>query len=221
MIVAGILASVFLAADVSGKTPDECRLRPGEPSDFVEYGETDVLQCFRSPDGAFFVSAYNGDLQLVTASEAIPVGTVDGGHILWRPDGSGFSVIDNEGSGQTGNFRYVDVRALPPDVRIDLRESAVARFAAISGCVGGGWYANTWMEGWLPNGQARLVVQDGIHSEGCGTSRTIGVIGDPITGHSSRVLSDEELRREWCAPARHLEFGYCYHERAPAAARAR
>ena len=172
--------------------------------------------CHAAPAGTPVVRVNpNGDIDLLTASGIYPAGAMDGGRILWAPDSRGFVVADHEGSGQTETFRYVDVSTGHPRPIIRLREAAVKRFAQAFRCRDG-FYANTVTDGWAADGKVRLVVQNGVHSEGCvfADDNMIGVIGDPLTGAISRVLTGTEIRAEWCTPKQRADYGYCYEEEA-------
>ena len=55
-----------------------------------------------------------------------------------------------------------------------------------------------------------IIVQEGIHSQGCGGERTYGLVSEPFTGHIDRQLSHVEVVAEWCLPTQRRNFGYCY-----------
>lgn len=204
-------------------TAPQCLFEPS--NNHVEYQDpmTTVGQCFRSPDGDFTVQVKNGRITVTTPHGIFPAGTMDGGRILWSPTSRGFAVADAEGSGETEVFHYVDMTSARPRVALSLRRTAVARFKLAYHCRGSRVYANTIIAGWTPDGLVRLVVQDGVHSEGCRHDEDgmIGVIGDPVTGRIWRQISAADIRRAWCTPAERADYGYCYDETAFAAHRLR
>jgi len=181
----------------------------------VEPADVDILQCYSSPDLKNTVMVKNGLITLDRSGVKSRIGEMDGGRILWNPTSQGFAIADNHGSGQTEIFSYVDLMAPKPHPSKRLTSASVRRFKATFQCRGKAAYANTILNGWTSAGQAELVVQDGVHSEGCSPpGEMIGVIGNPSTGSIARVLTAAEVRREWCSPEQRHEYGYCYDEAA-------
>jgi len=218
-----MLAMLAIMAALVGSTPPQhCLFDIGDHEVEPEDPSIAVDQCYPSPDARFIVKVRDGRITVISARGAFPAGTMDGGRILWSPTSRGFAVADSEGSGETEVFRYVDVMLPRPKVNLSLRRTAIARFKAVYGCHGAGAYANTITAGWTSRGYVRLVVQDGVHSEGCyrghGDTPMIGVIGNPVTGHILRQLSAADIGREWCTEAQRAQYGYCYDEAAFVAA---
>jgi hypothetical protein len=138
---------------------------------------------------------------------------MDSGYLVWSPSSSGFAIADSGGSGESNYFSYVDVSGKSPLRTIKLRRTGIRVFKRIFRCAGRNAYAHAWFQGWDRPGLVRLVVQDGVHSEGCSPPHAdeieIGVLGDPLTGRIDRVLRQADIEREWCTPEGRREFGAC------------
>lgn len=180
----------------------------------------DEPQCFPSPDGRRVAVVQGGVITVQERGGTFRVGTMDYGRILWTPGSDGFAVADSLGSGQTNRFSFVDVTPRQPRMITRLHEASISHFQKSFNCHGSNWLANTWTDGWTPSGEVRLLVQEGHMSEGCmPRGEMIGFIGDPRTGAISRVLSAEQVRREWCTAAQRRQSGYCYDEAEAAVTR--
>ena len=173
-----------------------------------------AAQCVLSPDGRKRVVVISGHISVRNGAESWSAGIIDYGQVVWNPTSTGFVVADNAGSGQSSYFSYVDLehRALG---RIKaLRWSAAKLYAKRSRCSGPNSYVFSWFVGWQDPRHVRLVVQEGVHSEGCRPddpgAAELGVIGDPVTGRIVRVLTQAEYQREWCSPAERAEYGVCH-----------
>jgi hypothetical protein len=204
-------AALFAALALAASGPaSACTARPGG---VLPWGDEPELACFRSPDGHKIATVRAGIVRVAVAGRIWWIGRVDGGRLVWRPDSSGFALGDADGSGQTLTFSYVDLSSPRPRLVTALRAAAVARFRTTYDCAGRNWYANSWIDGWERTGRIRLVIQDGVHSEGCRVrGEMIGVIGDPATGRIDRVLTPAQVRREWCTPRQRRDLGWCYDE---------
>lgn len=208
-----LLASVAAPAGSASSTPAQasaCQASEGR----IEAPDIDIRQCVASPDGLKRVAAKHGELTVEERGRSRPAGVMDRGDIVWNPGSTGFVVADSGGSGQTNYFSYVDVRqrTLHRDKR--LRLVAARRYVATFKCRGPDVYIHSWFKGWQDARRIRLVVQRGVHSEGCvhrdPEEIQIGVIGDPLTGRIDRVLTQAQVRQEWCTPAERREYGLCY-----------
>lgn len=171
------------------------------------------MQCFLSPNGQQRVTVSGHEVRLASRPE-LDLGRADGGHIVWRPDSTGFGVFNADGSGQSSYFRYIDLSGDQPATITRLTEAIEAEYAQRFGCAGEAWWVYQWAgEGWTDDGQIRILAQGSHHNENCRDDvGTMGVIGDPVSGAISRILTDEEVRSEWCTPAERLEQGYCRDE---------
>ncbi|MCC6921280.1 MAG: hypothetical protein IT548_18960 [Alphaproteobacteria bacterium] len=168
-----------------------------------------------SPDGTLVANVVAGLVSVVRNGRSFAVASMGYGRILWRPDSQGFAIADNVDSGQTEIFSYVDTAAPVPVQSTRLGEAALQRFGELFHCRGDDWYANTFTDGWTPEGDVRLVTQGGLHSEGCNDMPAmLGVIGDPMTGRIREVLTADQVRAHWCTAAQRLSFGYCWDEAA-------
>lgn len=217
------LAALAAGWGVRAASVDRPACQPtGEDPAFVDHPDLNQNspQCFISPDGHKVAVVRGGIITVRKSGEAFRVGATEQGRILWNSASDGFVVADSEGSGQTEVFSFVDLAPHRPLMVKRLRETATDRYRAAFSCRGSKWFANTIMSGWTPTGDVRLVVQDGVHSEGCMPhGEMIGVVGDPRTGAISRVLSANQVRGEWCGAAERRQFGYCYNETEGATAR--
>lgn len=209
LLLNGLAAAAGSASAPSAKS-STCRASEG----WIEAPDTEIRQCVASPDDSRRVVVERGRITVEGAGSSRPAGAMDNGHIAWNPASTGFVVADSGGSGQTNYFSYVDVhrRTLHRDKR--LRLAAARLYARTFKCGGSGVYVHSWFKGWQDDHHVRLVVQEGVHSEGCvhrdPEEIEIGVIGDPATGRIDRVLTQAEVRREWCTPAERREYGLCY-----------
>lgn len=159
------------------------------------------------------VMVKDGTITVVRNGTKSRVGQMDYGRILWNPTSAGFAIADSHGSGQTEEFSYVSLASDNPKLSQKLTSASVRRFKTAFQCDGAGAYANTITDGWASDGKVRLVVQDGVHSEGCSPpGDMIGVIGDPLTGRIDRVLDAATVVKEWCSAVQRRQFGYCYDE---------
>lgn len=225
VVICSGLALAALVAGWGGRAAsvEQLACQPmGEDPTFVDHPDLNqhTPQCFVSPDGHKVAIVRGGIITVRRGREAFRVGATEQGHILWNLASDGFVVADSEGSGQTETFSYIDLAPRRPLMIKRLRETATDRYQAAYSCRGPKWFANTFMDGWTPTGEVRLVVQDGVHSEGCmPDGEMIGVVGNPRTGAISRVLSADQVRSEWCSTAKRREFGYCYDEAGMAAGR--
>lgn len=196
------------AADTNACVPSD----PDRPT-WVSYVWEEGAPCFASPDGRERVIVTHNQARLESRPE-VDLGRVDGGHIVWRPDSSGFGIFNADGSGQSSYFRYVDLTGARPVTFTGLTEAIEAEYARRFGCSGDDWWAYQWAgEGWTDDGQIRILAQGSHHNEGCrDRAGTMGVIGDPVSGAISRILTRDEVLQEWCTPAERLERGYCHDE---------
>jgi hypothetical protein len=210
--LAACLFAFWTTAGASPQRSDNCRFdQPAGSQDL--FADNEDRECFRSPDRKALVEVRRGEIQLLRQRRSETVGKMDGGRIVWRPRSDGFVVEDQEGSGETARVRYVDISGARPRVTFALAQAGVRRFKAAFQCRGSKFYANTIIDGFDASGAVRLVVQEGIHSEGCQVpGGTIGVIGDPVTGRVEHVLSDTEIGQSWCTSAQRRQSGYCYDE---------
>jgi len=217
-LVLGVAAASCGAYSAEPGMP-ACQAADADPT-FVQPPDLnqDSPQCYRAPDGHKVAVVQGGVITVREAGQAFRVGTMDYGNIQWAPASDGFAVADSLGSGQTNRFSFVDLAPRRPVMNRQLHEASILRFQATFHCRGAKWFANTWTDGWTAAGSARLLVQEGHMSEGCmPRGEMIGIIGDPRTGVISRVLSADQVRREWCTAAQRREFGYCYGEAEAAA----
>lgn len=207
------MTPVLFVLALATATPDPCPSEALPADGWIEFADSEVLQCIAAPDGMKGVVVRRGEVRLISGGATYLVGAMDGGHIVWSLKSDGFAIADQMGSGQTEQFSYVDATVGAPHASRTLAEAGIARFKARLRCQGAAVYVDTFTDGWLARGQVRLVIQDGVHSEGCGTrGELIGVLGDPRTGRIERVLSHAEVLREWCTAAQRREYGYCYDE---------
>lgn len=225
---AGICTAFVLATLASGSGARSAAVvgpvcqSPGDDPTFIDHPDLnqDTPQCYRSPDGRKVAVVRGGIITVQKDGAAFEVGTTEQGRILWSPASDGFVVADSQGSGQTEIFSFVDLALSRPSMISGLRETATSRYQSAFNCDGPNWFANTITDGWTADGQLRMVVQDGVHSEGCAPrGEMIGVIGAPRTGAISRVLTAEQVRREWCTAVQRREPGYCYDYAAARGAR--
>ena len=191
--------------------PEDCRA----PKDGrVEAADLGTTQCFPSPDGRKLAIVRGGRITIDDGGKVVSVGVMDNGRLVWNPASTGFAVADSGGSGQTNYFSYVDLRPSPPRRIKALRLAAVKAYVRRFKCNGPGVYIHAWFDGWQDAKLVRLVVMEGVHSEGCVHPDVeeiqIGVIGDPVTGRIDQVLSEAEAQRTWCTAAQRREYGFCY-----------
>lgn len=213
-----ILVAIASSLAASNGRPEAADTMACAPSDrerptWVSYVWEEGAPCFASPDGRERVVVTRNQARLESRPEG-ELGRVDGGHIVWRPDSSGFAIFNADGSGQSSYFRYVDLTGDRPVTFTGLTETIEAEYARRFGCAGDAWYVYQWAgEGWNEDGQVRILAQGSHHNEGCrGDAGTMGVIGDPVSGVISRILTHDEVLSEWCTPTERLEAGYCYDE---------
>ena len=180
----------------------------------VEAADFGTMQCFPSPDGRKLVIVRGGRISIDDGAKTVSVGVMDNGRLVWNPASTGFAIADSGGSGQTNYFSYVDLHQSPPGRIKALRRTAVKAYARRFKCVGPGVHAHAWFDGWQDAHRVRLVVIEGVHSEGCVHPEIeeieIGVIGDPVTGRIDRVLTQAQVQQEWCTPAERREYDLCH-----------
>jgi hypothetical protein len=216
--IAALAAVVAVPAGWAGDRDNDLRL-PKICDPAVEYMPTDEVpslgrECdldYPSPDGQKIARVSGSTVTVVRDGHAFAVATIDSGRIVWNPDSTGFAVADSKGSGQTQSFTFVDANSAVPQWLTALQDASLSQFADLNRCHGAQWYVNTITDGWNASGEIRLVVQEGLHSEGCRTqNEMIGVVGNPKSGDLSRTLTADQVREEWCTPAERRAFGYCY-----------
>lgn len=201
---------LFLAALATGQ-PAACPPHPNR--DYVEWPDLEFVQCFPAPRSDLRVRSQGGRLVLERGSARYALGQVEGGHVYWNPAGTGLVFTDNEGSGQSSYLYFVDARARTPTRSAVMGNVAVDLFKRRFRCVGPSTYVYVWVDGWNADGRLRLVVQEGPHSEGCRTyGNTVGMVVEPKPARVIRVLTDSEMRGEWCTVSQRVRFGYCYDE---------
>jgi hypothetical protein len=180
----------------------------------VEPPDVGVKQCFSSPDHRKTVIVDRGRVHTLVDGKSYFAGTMDYGAISWNSISTGFAIADSGGSGESNYFNYVDLRSRAPHRSTLLRKVAISRFAQIFQCSGRAFYAYAWYDGWQDASRVRLVVQAGVHSEGCHYPNLdvieIGIVGDPATGRIDRVLQQSELQKEWCTPSERKQYGFCW-----------
>ena len=190
--------------------PEGCAVPEG---DRVEAGDLGKTQCYPSPDGHKLAVVRGGRVSVDDGVRTTSVGVIDYGHLIWNPASTGFVVADNGGSGQTSYFSYVDLGLSPPRRLKTLRWTAAKQYVQRFKCGGPGVYVHSWFDGWEDAHHVRLVVMEGVHSEGCVhpdvEEIAIGVVGDPTTGRIDRILTQAEARTAWCAPARQPHSALC------------
>jgi hypothetical protein len=117
--------------------------------------------------------------------------------VLWNPRSKGFLINDGEGSGQISRLRYFYLSDRRWRESRALDRSASALYVRRYDCRGGkNSYTNVSGWNWTGNGALRVIVQEGVHSEGCiqphdDRNVLLEVIGNPVTG---RILSAREVR---------------------------
>lgn len=179
----------------------------------VEPPDVGLSQCFRSPDGLATVVVDRGQIAVVRAGRSQVVGRMDYGEVVWLPSSNGFGVQDSLGSGQSGQFSFVDIEADPPAMTGLISLNATKALSDRAQCAGPKRFSNTYFEGWAPTGEVKLIAQESHHSEGCAPGPgMIGVLGNPRTGEILRILTAEQVRSEWCTAEERQQFGYCYAE---------
>jgi len=174
------------------------------------------VQCFEAPNNRQSVRVDHGQIVVRYENREYPMGSMDYGSILWSPGSDGFAIGDSNGSGESDLFSYVDLSGRAPRRTKVLRTSAAKLYAQRFQCPATGSYVYSWVDGWQEKRRIRLIVQEGVHSERCVHSDPaeveIGVVGDPRTGRIYRVLSQEDVLKEWCSNEQRSKFGYCYEE---------
>jgi hypothetical protein len=193
-------SSPRVARSLNCPTPKDDRV---EPADFA------TTQCFPSPDGRKRVVIRSGRISIDDGVKTVSAGVIDYGRLIWNPASTGFVVQDNAGSGQTSYFSYVDLRQSSPRRIKALRWTAARLYARRFKCGGPAVYVHSWFGGWQDAEHVRLLVVQGVHSEGCIDPDAIGVVGNPVTGGIDQVLTEPEARAAWCAPGRRSEDAPC------------
>lgn len=228
MRIGGFLLPAAIACSLAACNPpveeaDAIACAPSDPDQptWVSFVWEEGVPCFASPDGRERVIVDHNQARLQSRPE-IDLGRVDGGHIIWRPDSSGFGIFNADGSGQSSSFRYVDLAGEQPVTSLRLAETIETEYARRFGCSGDDWWVYQWPgEGWADDGQIRILAQGSHHNEDCrDQGGAMGVIGDPVSGAISRILTRDEVLSEWCEPVEYVEFGYCFDEAAHLRARA-
>lgn len=212
----GVLFGLILIAPGAGS----CNA-PTPPAEPIVCAPADIDQpslvspvggpyCFPSPDGRERVVVDHYEVRLESRPD-FDLGRAEGGHIVWRPDSSGFGIFDPGGSGQSSYFRYVDLSGERPVTSTRLTEAIEAEYARWFNCSGEDWWVYQWSgEGWTDDGQIRILAQSSHHSTDCDQPYgLISVTGDPVTGAISRVLSHAELSAERCLTGGESDPWYC------------
>ena len=217
MRTGGFLVLAAIACSLAGcNTPveeaDAVACAPSDPDQptWVSYVWEEGAPCFASPDGRERVIVTHNQARLESWPE-IDLGRVDGGHIVWRPDSSGFGIFNADGSGQSSFFRYVDLSGERPVTSTRLTQAIEAEYARRFNCSGEDWWVYQWSgEGWTDDGQIRILAQSSHHSTDCDQPYgLIRVTGDPVTGTISHVLSHAELSAERCLTGGEGDPWYC------------
>lgn len=159
----------------------------------------DCMVAIPSPDGHLTVRAASRDqdaIVLTVADGFVITGLEQPTTFLWNPNSSAFLLNDSEGSGQTSHLRYFykdgptwrESRALAVAANRLYRRRFDCRAGRKS-------YTNTSGWNWTRSGLLRIIVQEGVHSEGClqphhDRNVLFEVIGDPVTG---QVTSSREI----------------------------